>query len=286
MTALKPELLVDGLMFPEGPRWWDDQLWFSDVYGLNVYRVNADGSDLTTIAEFAGWPSGLGELPDGTRIVVEMRTQKLWRLPTDGEAPTLFSDLEGIAVNEVNDLVTDAHGRSYSGCYGFDILGGAEPAPGSVILTEPDGRSRVVAGDVMFPNGMTISPDGKTLAVAQTLAAEVTAFDIAEDGSLSNRRPWASMPGTNPDGICLDAEGGMWVGSCFTGGFFRVEPGGRITHRIPTPGRWALAPMLGGKDRRSLFLLTTDTDIDRLRRQDMAGRIEVVEVDIPGAGLP
>ena len=158
MDDLKPELVIDGLMFPEGPRWWTGSL-ASDVYGLHVYKMEADGRGLVPVAKFEDWPCGLGELPDGTRIVVEMRSQKLWKLPRAHEDPELFADLAGIAVNEVNDLVTDKQGRSYSGCYGYDILGGADPKPGSVILTELDGTSRVVAGNVMFPNGMTISDD-------------------------------------------------------------------------------------------------------------------------------
>lgn len=286
MKELQPELLVENLKFPEGPRWWDNQLWFSDVYGFNVYKMNADGSDLTVVAKFDDWPSGLGELPNGDRIVVEMRSQKIWRLPTGNNAPVLHADLAGLAVNEVNDMVTDAQGRSYTGCYGYDFIGGADPAPGKLILTDPDGRSRVVADGLMFPNGLAISEDGRTLTVAQTQGGEITAFDIGADGSLSNRRPWLKVPDLNPDGICLDAEGGMWIASVFTHEFFRVDAGGTMTHRIPTPGRCALAPMLGGADRRTLFLLTSDTDLERVRRGDMNGRIEVVDVDIPGAGLP
>lgn len=285
MSELKPERLIGGLMFPEGPRWWDEQLWFSDVYGLRVYRMEADGSNLETVAELPDWPSGLGELPDGRRIVVEMRSQKLWEIGSDGEL-SVFADLSGIAVNELNDLVTDRKGRSYSGCYGFDILAGAQPKPGSVLLTEPDGSTRIVGGGVMFPNGMAVTEDGSTLLVAQTLGAEITAFDIEEDGSLTNQRPWAKMPDTNPDGICLDAEGALWVASVFTGDFFRVEEGGAVTEHIDVSPRWGLAPMLAGKDRRTLYLLTTETDMDRLKALDMEGAIDAVTVDIPGAGLP
>lgn len=283
--GLTPDVVLDGLMFPEGPRWWDGRLWLSDVYGGKVLRMRPDGSDMETVAELQDWPSGLGRLPDGTCVVVGMRSQSLLHILDDGST-ALYADLSGIAVNEVNDMVVDTLGRSYTGCYGFDALGGAPPAPGHLLLTEPDGSTRRVAGDLMFPNGIAISEDGRTLVVAQTFGGEVTAFDVAEDGSLGHRRPWAELPGRNPDGVCFDAEGALWVASTFTAEFLRVEHGGRVTHRIETPGRWALAPMLGGSDRRTLFLLTTDTDMDRLREMDMSGRVEAVEVDVPGAGLP
>lgn len=285
VAAIEPRRLVDGLMFPESPRWWDGELWFSDIYGLKVMRMAADGSDLRTVAELEGWPSGLGRLPDGTIVCNEMRTQKLHRISVDGSV-TLFADLEGIARYEINDSVSDARGRTYVGCYGFDVLAGAEPAPGNVALVEPDGSARVVAEDLMFPNGMAISPDGGTLVVAQTFGAELTAFDIRPDGSLTGRRVWASLPGTDPDGLCWDAAGALWMGSAYTGEFLRVEPGGHVTHRIEMPGRWALAPMLAGPDRRTLYLFTTETDNERIQKGDMEGRIDTVQVEVPGAGRP
>jgi sugar lactone lactonase YvrE len=175
---------------------------------------------------------------------------------------------------------------TYTGFYGYDVFAQAEPRPGGLILTTPEGDSEVVADDLALTNGVAISEDGSTLLVAQTLGNEITAFDRGPEGRLANRRPWATLPGINPDGVCLDAEGGLWVGSCFTNEFIRVLEGGEITHRIPTPGRWALAPMLAGPDRRTLYLLSANTDHERFAADDMAGLVEAVEADVPAAGLP
>jgi sugar lactone lactonase YvrE len=285
LEELECRLLLDGLMFPEAPRWWDGELWFADIYGLEVKRMRPDGSDVRTVARVEGWPSGLGRLPDGTVICNEMRTQKVHRIEADGTVSP-FADLAGLARHEINDSVTDANGRTYVGCYGFDSFNNADPAPGNLSLIEPDGSARVVAEDLMFPNGLAISEDGRTLAVAQTLGAEITAFDVADDGSLSGQRTWASLPGTTPDGLCWDAAGALWMGSVFTSEFLRVEEGGNVTHRIAAPSSWALAPMLAGPDRQTLYLMSTDTDPDRLLRNDMVGRIDTVRVDVPGVGLP
>ncbi len=286
MTALKPELVVDGYKFPESPRWWDDSLYFSDVYGRKVFRMKADGSNVEEVAHLEGMPSGLGQLPDGSRVIVELTTRKLWKLPALGGSLQPFADLTSLSNYWLNDLITARDGFTYTGCYGHDLLAGDEPAPGTLVLTDPAGNSRIVADGLMMPNGMAISEDGRTLLIAETFGARITAFDRHEDGSLSNRRVWADLPGTRPDGLCLDAEGGIWLGSCFTGEFLRVEEGGRITHRLPVPGRWALATYLGGSERRTLYLMSTETDFERVKENDMHGRIEAVEVDVPGVGLP
>lgn len=287
MNALRPELIASGYLFPESPRWWDDQLYFSDVYGKKVFRMRGDGSDVATVATFEGLPSGLGQLPDGTRVVVELKTRLLWRLPVeDGGKPTLFADLTGLSKYWLNDLITTGDGFTYTGCYGHDLLAGDPPAPGHLAVTTPDGKSSVAAGGLVMPNGIAVTPDGGTLLVAQTIEGVITAFDRHADGSLSEGRIWAEFSDVKPDGICMDEEGGCWVASVFTGGFVRVLEGGRITHRIPTPGRWGLAPLLAGPDRQTLYLMSTETDMDRIKQNDMSGIIEAVEVEIPGAGLP
>ena len=286
VSKLVPEVVSTGYMFPESPRWWDEQLFISDVYGRTIYRMQADGSQVEEVARLEGMPSGLGQLPDGSRVVVELTTRQLWKLPAGKQELEPFADLTGLSNYWLNDLITSNDGMTYTGCYGHDLLAGEEPKPGTLVLTTPDGVSCIAADDLMMPNGMAISEDGSTLLIAETFGPRITAFDRHDDGTLSNRRVWTELPGLNPDGICLDAEGGLWVGSCFTGEFLRVMEGGRVTHRIPTPGRWALATILAGPTRSTLYLLSTETDFDRIKNNDMIGLIEAVEVDVPGVGLP
>jgi sugar lactone lactonase YvrE len=181
-------------------------------------------------------------------------------------------------------MVVDEAGRAYVGNFGFDLHAGEEPANANLVLVHPDGRSEVAASDLRFPNGAIITPDGETLIVAETFGACLTAFDVGADGSLSGRREWAQLEGAVPDGICLDAEGAIWVASPVSRGVLRVRQGGEIVERIDVEHQ-AFACMLGGPERRNLFLCTApDSHPDKTR--DRRGRIEVVEVDVPGAGLP
>jgi sugar lactone lactonase YvrE len=169
---------------------------------------------------------------------------------------------------------------------GYDLLAGETPAPGNVVMVTPDGKARVVADNLEVPNGPAITPDHKTLIVAESFGHRLAAFDIAADGSLSGRRVFAELGEATPDGICLDAEGAVWVSSPLTHEFRRVRQGGTIADRITLSGKWAVACMLGGADRRTLFLLTAETSLEDLQQGKSKGYIETVRVDVPGAGLP
>lgn len=273
--------LLDNLVFPEGPRWRDGKLWFSDMYGGRVLTVDLDGrSEL--VAEVPQRPSGLGWLPDGRLLIVSMLDRKLLRLDPDGL--TTHADLSGLAGGNTNDMVVDPAGRAWIGNFGATAADGTR-APAQIVLVDPDGSARVVADGMLFPNGSVITPDGATLIVAETRGARLTAFSIQEDGSLANRRVWADISPAGPDGICLDAEGAVWVGTYTGGEFLRVREGGEVLERIPTPGRNAVACALGGPDRRTLFLLTAVGNLAGEVSQ-IKGWIEVTEVDVPGAGWP
>jgi sugar lactone lactonase YvrE len=275
-------IVLEGLMMPECPRWHDDTLWFSDMYAGVVLRLRPDG-DTDLVVRVQG-PGGLGWLPDGTLLFTSIRNRKLMRL-TDAVAETAadLSDLESVGVN---DLVVDAQGRAYLGGEGFDIDSGAEFAPGSVILVQPDGAASILARDLRYPNGMVITPDGRTFIVAETMGGCLTAFDIASNGSLSNRRLWAQLP-TAPDGICLDAEGAVWVACPMSGECLRVREGGEITDKVKAAGkRMALACMLGGADGRTLYLCTCEATGADMAHYSAKGWIESVHVEAPHAGLP
>jgi len=277
------QTLVPGLAFPEGPRWHDGRLWFSDIHGLNIIASDLGGRH-ETIAIIAESPSGLGWTADGKLLAVSMNNRKLLRLEETGFVT--HADLSSLANGPCNDMVVTPTGRAYVGNFGFDMWAGAARAPASIIKIEPDGRASIAADGLEFPNGMVITPDGKSLIVAESYANRLTRFDIAADGSLTNRKIFADLPGVVPDGICLDAEGAVWVGHARAPQCLRVFDGGRIDTVVQTaPGHHVYACALGGAERRTLLLCTSE-----VRGPESAtarkGRIEFTHVDIPGAGWP
>ncbi|HUW91061.1 MAG TPA: SMP-30/gluconolactonase/LRE family protein [Candidatus Nanopelagicaceae bacterium] len=272
---LKTEILLEGLKFPESPRWHDNKLWFVDMESYKVMTVELNGNN-KVILERPNQVSGLGWLPDNRLLVVSMGDNRLLRLDPDGL--NVVVDLNRFGTVLCNDMVVDKKGRAYIGNFGFDYLNGEPFAPTKLILVNPNGEARVVADNMAFPNGIVITPDDQTLVIAETFAARLTAFDIKEDGSLTKRRVWANLKSLAPDGICLDQDGGIWVAAPGRGRVVRVLEGGLITHIVRVEND-AYACMLGGPDRKTLFVATSKHTRD-------AGRIEFVEVDIPGAGLP
>ncbi len=277
------KILVDGLTFPEGPRWHDGRLWFSDFYSHRVIAVDPAGKT-ETIVQVPQMPSGLGWLPDGSLLVVSMLDRKLMRFA--GGVLSEYADLSGLATGPCNDMVVDAQGRAYVGNFGYDRFKGEPERTACLIRVDPDGRVSVATVELLFPNGTVITPDGKKLIVAETIGQALTIFDVTEDGSLENRGVFAQMPDMFPDGICLDAEGAVWFSNPRKGYVARVFEGGRIERRIDlAPGRGAYACMLGGADGRTLFICTNSGS-----GPDMAtktnGRIETIQVDVPRAGWP
>ena len=278
---MRPRPLFDGGAFLEGPRWRDGKLWFSDMHDRRVMTVDMAGR-VETVAEVPGRPSGLGWLPDGRALVVSMTDRRVLRLDATGLVE--HADLSGFAPHECNDMTVDTRGRAYVGHFGFDHFGHAEARPASLLLAAPNGDVRVVADDLEFPNGTAITEDGRTLIVGESYGRRLTAFDIDNDGSLGGRRVWADI-GMAPDGICLDAQGCVWVASPTERAAVRFREGGEVTGRIDV-GRKAIACMLGGEDRRTLFILTSETTEPSRAVEKRSARIEAVRVDVPGAGLP
>jgi len=249
----KTRLLLDGLLFPEGPRWHEGKLWFSDMQGLQVMTVDMDGN-AEKIFEVQCCPSGLGWLPDGRLLVVSMMDRRLLRLDPIGLVE--IADLADLASFHCNDMVVDKQGRAYIGNFGFDLAADAPVKPAEIVLVTPDGKARIVAEDLYFPNGTVITPDDQTLIVAETWGNRLTAFDIDSDGKLKNRRIWANLKGVYPDGICLDAEGAIWVAAPHPGEILRVQEGGNVTHRLAVSTKPYACETL-------IFL--QHTSIDRLR---------------------
>jgi sugar lactone lactonase YvrE len=277
------KVLLDGLCFPEGPRWHDGSFWFSDMHAKRVIRTGLDGR-AETVVQVEERPSGLGWLPDGRLLVVSMHDRRLLRLDPGGLV--CVAELGHIATFHTNDMVVDKAGRAYVGNFGFDLVGGESPKPTSLARVDPDGRVTVAATDLVFPNGAVITPDDRTLVVGESFGGRLTAFDKAPDGSLSNRRVWAQLEeGAVPDGIALDAEGAIWVASPMTSECLRVHEGGRVSRRIRgTAASYACA--LGGPDRKTLFICTAETHVPEECVAKRSGKIEIVHVDSPGAGWP
>jgi sugar lactone lactonase YvrE len=288
----KATILASGLYFGEGPRWHAGRLWFSDFYDHAVKSVGVSGG-LRTELEIDDQPSGLGWLPDGRLLVVGMHHRQVLRVDPDGVK--VHSDLSAVATFHANDMVVDRQGRAYVGNFGFE-LDQALKARGveSVIAdhptarlarVDPDGRVHVAAEDLHFPNGCLITPDGSTLIVAETLGMRLTAFDIGPDGSLSNRRVWAMLGMRAPDGICLDADGHVWVANAIAPECVLVAPGGEVIATVDT-SQPCFACMLGGPQRRTLFMMTAPSSMAEIVSASRQGQIEYADVAVAGAGWP
>ena len=283
VSARTTTVLAEGFRFPEGPRWHDGRLHFSDQHDRRVLAVDAVG-EVETIVDVPQCPSGLGWLPDGRMLVVSMHDRKLLRLDPDGL--TEVADLSQHATWHCNDMVVDAVGRAYVGNFGFDLdAGGVVPVAAVIVRVDPDGTVSIAADEIRFPNGTVITPDGATLIVGESYGGCLTAFDVGADGGLSNRRVWAKLDGAVPDGICLDAEGAVWSACPLTGRVLRVLEGGEVTDEVTVTRKGAYACMLGGRDGTTLFVCAADASNPE-HTGDRRGTIETCEVAIPHAGLP
>ncbi len=285
-------VVAEGLYFGEGPRWHDGRLWFSDFYDHAVKSLGPDG-DVRVEHQFDDQTSGLGWLPDGRLLVVSMKQLKLLRQEGDGFVE--HADLSEFSSFMCNDMVVDGHGRAWVGNFGFDLDGeirsrGAEAVLAdfpttNLVRVDADGSVHRAASDMAFPNGTVVTPDGSKLIVAESLGMRLSAFDIADDGSLDNRRVWAPLPGRAPDGICLDADGNVWVANALAAECVLVAPGGEILRSVETT-RNCFACMLGGADGRELFMVTADGSDHEVATRQRSGQIESVMAASPRAGWP
>ena len=294
--------LLDGLSFTECPRWRDGRLYFSDRYTRRILAVSIDGF-VETYARTDGLPAGIGFLPDGRLLIASMRDRKVLRREPD-ETIVEHADLSALATGYLNDMLVDDEGYAWVGNFGFDLFGG-EPACSTVLIrVAPDGTPAIAARDLAFPNGTVLTPDGspegRTLIIAETMANRLTAFTIS-NGVLSGRRTWAAFgdpPATTdvskilkdaavvPDGICLDAEGAVWVADVLNRRVIRVAEGGAILNELMTGGLCAFACMLGGDDGRTLFVCAAPTFDETEAAAHHRSSILMTRVEVPHAGLP
>jgi sugar lactone lactonase YvrE len=285
--------VLDELVFTEGPRWHEGRLWCSDMHDHRVISTALDGDVATVVRVDDDEPSGLGWLPDGRLLVVAMETQRLLRLEPDGEL-VVHADLSSAARGSLNDMIVAADGTAYLGDMGVRIHElGAQRRAGQTFRVAADGSWECAADDLESPNGHILTDDGRTLIVAESGGGRLTAFTVREDGTLTDRRTFAELVPARadvvfapPDGICLDAEGAVWVADPLGARVFRVREGGEVTDSIPFEGVIPVACVLGGDDRRTLLMcVAADWKRDAVVGRH-TGRIDACEVDVPGAGRP
>jgi sugar lactone lactonase YvrE len=290
--------LLDGLSFAECPRWRDGRLYFSDRYTQRILAVSIDGS-VETYARMDGLPAGIGFLPDGRLLITSMRDRKVLRREQDGTIVE-HADLSALAAGHLNDMLVDDDGYAWVGNFGFDLFGGELARSTALIRVAPDGTSSIAARDLAFPNGTVLTPDRRTLIIAETMANRLTAFTVS-NGALSDRRTWAAFgdpPATThvgkileeatvvPDGICLDAEGAVWVADVLNRRVIRVTEGGAIVQEFETDGLCAFACMLGGDDGRTLFVCAAPTFDETEAAAHHCSSILMTKVEAPHDGLP
>jgi sugar lactone lactonase YvrE len=290
-----PTAVVADAHFLEAPRWREGRIWFSDFYGYRVSSCLEDGTDLRVEAQVPGQPAGLGWLPDGRLLIVSMTDRRVLRRENDGTLVT-HADLSSHAKGIANDMSVDSRGRAYVGNFGFDLMSGAPIETASLHRADPDGTVTEVADDLWFPNGSVITPDD-VLLVVETFGNRVSAFDLTDEGQLTNRRVWAefgplpsdrslehALPALTVagDGACLDAEGALWVADATGGRLVRVTEGGTITDEV-RPGTPVYACALGGADGRTLFACAAPDFHDEARKAATEGRLIAIRVDVPGA---
>jgi sugar lactone lactonase YvrE len=292
--------LVDGGTFFEGPRWHEGRWWVSDFYRHEVRTVTVDGTE-EVVLEVPGQPSGLGWLPDGSLLVVSMTDHRVLRRAPDGTVTT-HAEIGDLVAGHCNDMVVDTAGRAWVGAFGFDLMGGGDPAPAPIVRVDADGTVAVAADDLYFPNGSVITPDGSTLVVGETMGCRYTAFTIGADGTLTDRRVWAQLAPTPtlssfaetlagvqiaPDGCALDADGHIWAADALGSRCIRVAPGGDVVDEVPAPeGLGIFACMLGGDDGRTLLLCAAPDFFEHARREAREAVLLTTTVEVAHAGLP
>jgi sugar lactone lactonase YvrE len=275
--------ILDGGRYFESPRWRQDGLWLVDCIPKTLLSLSPSGKLDQHAAFDDDTPCGLGFLPDGRLIVLTMHRRRL--LAYNSGQIALYADLSGVARGAIDDMIVDGLGRAYVGDLGFPLPPPQDRgADGRIILVTSDGRARVVAEGLRFPNGIAVSSSNDRIVVAEMEGDCLVDFSIDPDGSLSFRRRFGQI--TAPDGICLDREGAVWAASFNGDASVRIDRDGRERDRVAMPGRRAIACVLGGRERRTLYCLSADTSYARLAKRDSSARIDVVEVAVPGDGYP
>lgn len=285
MPEQQVQTLMTGCAFGESPRWHDDRLWFSNWGAQEVIAVDLQGkSEVVVRVPFPSFPFSIDWLPDGRLLIVSGSEGLVLRREPDGELEA-HASLRSLSDRPWNEIVVDGRGNAYLNNTCFDFVAGEAFAPGIIALLTPDGSARLVADGLAFPNGMCVSPDNKTLIVAESYANRLTAFDIKADGSLSNRRVWADLGDGYPDGICLDAEGAVWYSDVPNKRCRRVHAGGEVLQTVELD-RGCFACMLGGADNKTLFMTAAEWHGPASMDGPRKGQVLTIQAPAPGVGWP
>ncbi|MGP4714845.1 MULTISPECIES: SMP-30/gluconolactonase/LRE family protein [unclassified Psychrobacter] len=299
MSNYELNVVVDDFHYLEGPRWYQDALWFVDFYTKGVYRIN-DAGDAEKIVHVEEQPSGLGWLPDGRMLVVSMKDRKILRLEDDGEL-VVHADISKHCGGHANDMVVALNGNAYIGDFGFDLTGGEDFKETGLVLVRPDGSSQVVAEGLCFPNGMVISADEKTLIVNEMFGNRISQFEVYDDGTLGPRRDFANFgelgdePDLSkrveraqilPDGLTLDQEGAVWIADTLNHRVARIKEGGEILEVVETAPEGIFAVMLGGADGKTLFMCAALDWNEESRKAETKGRMLSTRVAVAHDGTP
>jgi sugar lactone lactonase YvrE len=280
-----PGTLLSGLMVGESPRWHVGRLWLSNWGAREIVSVDLDGKGRVEAQVDTTIPFSIDWLPDGRLLVVSGPEGLLLGRGADGELEA-HADLTGLSEFAWNEIVVDGRGNAYVNGAGFDMMAGAEFAPGLVALVTPDGTARQVADGVAFPNGMAVTADNATLIVAESYGGQLTAFDIAADGGLENRRVWAHLGDGVPDGICIDAEGAVWFADVPNKRCTRVREGGEVLGAIELD-RACFACALGGPDGTTLFMTAAEwRGPENMFDGPPSGQVLTAVAPAPRAGWP
>jgi sugar lactone lactonase YvrE len=302
IKSLEAKELASGLLFGEGPRWREGRLYVSDMLGCKVLVID-DHGNTETLVDVPERPNGLAFMPDGTFLYTSMNDKRLYRLTSEGKSE-LHSDMQSLMTGYTGDMVVDRFGRAYIDDVGARVLHNEPPRPGRLILAESGGSTKVVADNLYFPNGVVITNDGKRLILCESIANRLTAFDIADDGELLERRLYKDLKtlgeygiatkdpiGLSADGICIDSEDGLWL-SMMGAGFVRINRDGIPTHRIPIGTRNGVACALGGEDGKTIYLIATEYPeelgiFQAMMKKLTRSYVMTARVDVPrGSGRP
>jgi sugar lactone lactonase YvrE len=282
-SAAEPRILLTGLVLGESPRWHEDRLWFSDWGTQEIRAVDLDGRS-EVITQVKSFPFSIDWLPDGRLLIVSASDRTCLCRESDGSLWT-YAELKRLCDRPWNEIVVDGRGNVYLNSIGFEMMTGEKPVTGVVALVTPDGSCSQVADGVAFPNGMVVTPDNSTLILAESYGKRLTAFDIAPDGSLSKPRVWAEVDGA-PDGLCLDADGAIWYADVPNKRCVRIRKGGEVLQAIELD-RGCFACMLGGRDRKTLFMLAAEwRGPSAMAEQARTGQVLTVAAPAPGVGWP
>src|SRR5215468_31563 len=263
---------MTGLALGESPRWHEERLWLSDWGAQEIITVDLHGKSEVVVRTSFALPFCIDWLPDGRLLVVSGREGLVLRRESDGTLIT-HADLRGLSLAGWNEIVVDGRGNAY-------INGG----PGIILLTS-DGSVREVASSFAFPNGMAITPDNSTLIIAESHGKKLTAFDIAPNGRLSNRRVWADLVSGIPDGICIDAHGAVWYADVPNRRCVRVREGGEVLQTV-TADRGCFACMLGGPERETLFVVATEwRGMEKIAEVAGARTGQLLTMEAPAQGI-